>query len=49
MERLADELHTRLRDFCSPQHTDSALYPIISQMEAAPLARAQQTTQRRQS
>ena len=26
---------TRLRYFCSPQHTDSALYPIISQMERA--------------
>jgi predicted ATPase len=33
MERLANEPHTRLRYFCSPQHTDSALYPIISQME----------------
>ena len=33
MERLAGEPHTRLRYFCSPQHTDSALYPIISQME----------------
>ena len=40
MERLADEPHTRLRYFCSPQHTDGALYPIISQMErAAGLAR----------
>jgi predicted ATPase len=35
MERLAGEAHTRLRYFCSPQHTDSALYPIISQMERA--------------
>ena len=33
MERLAGEPHTRLRYFCSPQHTDSALFPIISQME----------------
>ena len=33
MERLDTEPHTRLRYFCSPQHTDSALYPIISQME----------------
>ena len=24
-----------MRYFCSPQHTDSALYPIISQMERA--------------
>jgi predicted ATPase len=35
MERLANEPHTRSRYFCSPQHTDSALYPIISQMERA--------------
>jgi predicted ATPase len=35
MEQVADEPHTRLRYFCSPQHTDSALYPIISQMERA--------------
>ena len=35
MEDLAGEPHTRLRYFCSPQHTDSALYPIIGQMERA--------------
>ena len=35
MERLAAEPHTLLRYFCSPQHTDSALYPIISQIERA--------------
>jgi predicted ATPase/class 3 adenylate cyclase len=35
MERLATEPHIRLRYFCSPQHTDSALYPIVSQMERA--------------
>ena len=35
MERLAAEPYTRLRYFCSPQHTDRALYPIISQMERA--------------
>jgi predicted ATPase len=35
LERLAAEPVTRLRDFCSPQHTDSALHPIISQMERA--------------
>src|SRR5215831_8957583 len=40
MESVAGELHTRLQCFCSPQHTDSALYPIIGQMErAAELAR----------
>ena len=35
LERLESEPHTRLRYFCSPQHTDSALYPIIGQMERA--------------
>jgi predicted ATPase len=35
LERLATEPHTRLRYFCSPRHTDSALYPIIGQMERA--------------
>ena len=35
LERLAAEPHTRLRYFCSPQHTDSAFYPVIGQMERA--------------
>jgi class 3 adenylate cyclase/predicted ATPase len=35
MELLAGHPHTRLRYFCSPQHTDSALYPIIGQIERA--------------
>jgi len=35
LEHLATEPHTRLRYFCSPQHTNSALYPIIGQMERA--------------
>ena len=35
LERLAAEPHTRLRHFCSPQHTDSALYPTIGQLERA--------------
>jgi class 3 adenylate cyclase/predicted ATPase len=40
LERLATEPHTRLRYFCSPRHTDSALYPVIGQLErAAGLAR----------
>src|SRR6202166_1064218 len=33
LERLAGEAHMRF--FCSPQHTDSALYPIMNQMERA--------------
>jgi class 3 adenylate cyclase/tetratricopeptide (TPR) repeat protein len=35
LERLVSEPHTRLRYFCSPQHTDSTLYPIIAQLERA--------------
>jgi len=35
LQRLVPEPHIRLRYFCSPQHTDSALYPIIGQMERA--------------
>jgi class 3 adenylate cyclase/predicted ATPase len=35
LERLAGEPHVRMRYFCSPQHTDSALYPIIGHMERA--------------
>ena len=33
LDHLATEPHTRLRYFCSPQHTDSALYPLITQLE----------------
>ena len=35
MEGLTTEPHTCLRYFCSPQHTDSAFFPIIGQMERA--------------
>jgi class 3 adenylate cyclase/predicted ATPase len=34
-EHLAAEPHTRLRYFCSPQYTDSSLYPVIAQLERA--------------
>jgi class 3 adenylate cyclase/predicted ATPase len=32
-ERLAAEQHTHLRFFCSPHHQDSALHPVIVQLE----------------
>src|SRR5262249_41832448 len=32
LEELAGEPHARVLYFCSPQHTDSALYPVIGQM-----------------
>jgi class 3 adenylate cyclase len=47
MERVAPEPHMRLRYFCSPQHTDSALYPIISQMERAAAFAHDDTAQRK--
>ncbi|MBT1510234.1 AAA family ATPase [Bradyrhizobium sp. SRL28] len=31
LEQLAREPHIRLRCFCSPQHTDSTLYPVIGE------------------
>src|SRR5271156_939992 len=33
LERLAIDPHTRLRHFCSPQHTDSALYTTIGHIK----------------
>src|SRR6476620_7242834 len=45
LERLATEPHARVRNFCSPQHTDSVLYPIISQMERAAGLAHDETTQ----
>jgi predicted ATPase/class 3 adenylate cyclase len=35
MEAVTAEPHARLRYFCSPQHTDSAFYPLIGQFERA--------------
>jgi tRNA A37 threonylcarbamoyladenosine biosynthesis protein TsaE len=35
LERLAGQPHTRLRYFCSPQHMDSPLFPMIGQIERA--------------
>ena len=35
MERIAEESHSLVRYFCSPQHVDSALHPVIAQMEHA--------------
>ena len=35
LERLEDGRHRRLRYFCSPHHSHSALYPVITQLERA--------------
>ena len=34
-EQLQTEQHTSLRYFCSQLHTDSTLYPFISQLQRA--------------
>jgi class 3 adenylate cyclase/tetratricopeptide (TPR) repeat protein len=34
-DRIASEPHIRFRYFCSPQHVDSALYPVISHLRRA--------------
>ena len=47
LENLAGERQTRLRYFCSPRHTDSALYPIMLQLErAAGFARGDTTDEK---
>lgn len=33
LEQVAGDAPTQLRYYCSPQHTNSALYPIVKQME----------------
>jgi len=35
LESLAGEPHTRLRYYCSPYHLNSALHPIVEQLERA--------------
>src|SRR3974390_3141115 len=47
LEILAPEPHTRLRYFCSPQHTASAFYPIIGQLERAAGLLHDDTTQQK--
>jgi predicted ATPase len=34
-QRIQADLHIRLRYFCSPHHQNSALYPVIAQVELA--------------
>src|SRR5215469_12889649 len=45
LERIAAEPHMRLLYFCSPLHTESALYPIITQMAGAAAVRHDDTAQ----
>ena len=34
-EHLSDQSYTPLSHYCSPYHTNSALYPVISLLERA--------------
>jgi predicted ATPase len=45
LEAVASEPHVRLRNFCSPQYVDSALYPAIRQIERAAGFTRDETTQ----
>ena len=47
VERISAEPHTRLRYFCSPHHQDSALYPVIAQLERAAGFRREDTPEQR--
>ena len=46
-ERIAGEAHTRLRYQCSPYHANSALRPIITQLERAAGFKADDTSEQR--
>jgi class 3 adenylate cyclase/predicted ATPase len=46
-DRLGTEPHTHLRYFCSPHHQDSALYPVIAQLERAAGFRRDDTVEQR--
>ncbi|WGD52876.1 BTAD domain-containing putative transcriptional regulator [Bradyrhizobium sp. CB1650] len=46
-ERLQAEPHERLRNFCSPHHQDSELYPIITQLQRAAEFRRGDTDEQR--
>jgi tetratricopeptide (TPR) repeat protein len=45
--QLAGEPHIRMRLSCSPHHQDSALYPMITQLEGAAGFRREDTAQQR--
>jgi class 3 adenylate cyclase/predicted ATPase len=47
LERLGAEQYTRLRQFCSPHHQDTALHPTITQLERAAGFRREDTNEQR--
>jgi class 3 adenylate cyclase/tetratricopeptide (TPR) repeat protein len=49
LERLSSEPHTRMREFCSPHHQDTALYPSSTQLERAAGLRRDDTDEQRRT
>src|SRR6202022_2649795 len=49
LQQLSGEPLTRMRYFCSPHHQDSALYPIITQLERAAGFRRDDSSEQRLS
>jgi predicted ATPase/class 3 adenylate cyclase len=47
LERLSDEQHTRIRQFCSPSQQDTSLYPVMTQLERAAGFQVQDTDEQR--
>ncbi|MGH6895461.1 MAG: AAA family ATPase [Geminicoccaceae bacterium] len=47
IEHLADASHTRMRYYCSPYHVNSALHPIIEQLERAAAFEPDDPTERK--
>lgn len=47
IDRLASEPHTLVRQFCSPYHQDTALYPLSSQLERSAGFRRDDTDEQR--
>jgi tetratricopeptide (TPR) repeat protein len=47
LERIQSEQHVRLRYFCSPHHQDTALYPLIRQLERTVKFRREDTPEQR--
>jgi class 3 adenylate cyclase/predicted ATPase len=47
LERLGAQLHTPVRQFCSPHHQDTALHPTITQLERAAGFRREDTNEQR--
>jgi predicted ATPase len=45
LEQLGGEPHTALRGYCSPNHRDSPLYPVITQLKQVAGLRPEETVE----